>query len=459
MKKLILSIWLALSIPVVAQVYQQAINSVNTDLENSIQRLENISHRISEEKIELSRNLEQLRSKVILLRREFEQSDRINENKKISISQLENEIKIRQNEIDYLNGLLSDYVRHFDSQLHIAEIQRYSNSEDLAINSIESNDLNFASKISVIMNAIDRLKDSLGGISFKGHALATDNVLENGTIGLLGPIAIFSSDESSATGIIVEKRNSLEPSIYENIGDENQLLINTLLSEYSGNLPIDTTLGNALKIEAVKETPIEHIQKGGIVIYFILVLALFAFLIALYKWFEISGIKKSDPEDIKKILEFIDNDNSTEAINVARKIKGPIGVMLIKAVENIDSGNEVLEEMLQEQLLLAQPKLERLIPFIAVTAATAPLLGLLGTVTGMIKTFKIITEFGTGDAKSLSAGISEALITTEFGLFVAIPALIVHALLLRRSKSVLASMEQSAVAFINGNSVRSSENV
>ena len=83
-------------------------------------------------------------------------------------------------------------------------------------------------------------------------------------------------------------------------------------------------------------------------------------------------------------------------------------------------------------------------------AATSPLLGLLGTVTGMIKTFKLITVFGTGDARSLSSGISEALITTEFGLFVAIPALIIHALLLRKTKGVLASMEQTAVAFKNG---------
>ena len=91
-----------------------------------------------------------------------------------------------------------------------------------------------------------------------------------------------------------------------------------------------------------------------------------------------------------------------------------------------------------------------MIPFIAVVAATAPLMGLLGTVTGMIKTFKLITVFGTGDARSLSSGISEALVTTEFGLCVAIPALIIHALLLRRTKGVLASMEQTAVAFKNG---------
>jgi biopolymer transport protein ExbB len=86
----------------------------------------------------------------------------------------------------------------------------------------------------------------------------------------------------------------------------------------------------------------------------------------------------------------------------------------------------------------------------ALTAAAAPLLGLLGTVTGMIKTFTLITIFGTGDAKSLSSGISEALVTTELGLVVAIPSLILHGLLSRMAKQKIGDLEQISVSFING---------
>ena len=134
----------------------------------------------------------------------------------------------------------------------------------------------------------------------------------------------------------------------------------------------------------------------------------------------------------------------------AKSVKGPAGEMMAAAVEHSDDDKELIEEVLYEKIVILQPKLERMLPLIAVTAATAPLLGLLGTVTGMIKTFKLITVFGTGDAKSLSSGISEALITTEFGLIVAIPALIIHAILNRKAKSVVSSMEQTAVGFING---------
>ena len=102
-----------------------------------------------------------------------------------------------------------------------------------------------------------------------------------------------------------------------------------------------------------------------------------------------------------------------------------------------------------EELLATQPKLESYLPVIQVTAATAPLMGLLGTVTGMIKTFKQITLFGTGDAKSLSEGISEALITTELGLVAAIPSLILYAILSRKTKAILSEMERLSSLFLN----------
>ena len=82
---------------------------------------------------------------------------------------------------------------------------------------------------------------------------------------------------------------------------------------------------------------------------------------------------------------------------------------------------------------------------IALTAAVAPLLGLLGTVSGMITTFKLMTLFGSGDASAVSAGISEALVTTELGLVVAIPALLAHALMSRKVKSYYSELETTAI--------------
>ena len=108
----------------------------------------------------------------------------------------------------------------------------------------------------------------------------------------------------------------------------------------------------------------------------------------------------------------------------------------------------MLEELLYEQMLDTRPRLEKLMPIIALTAATAPLLGLLGTVTGMINTFKLISVFGTGDPRMLSSGISEALITTAAGLTVAIPALFFYRFFMRRIDELVISMEQESLKLI-----------
>lgn len=106
--------------------------------------------------------------------------------------------------------------------------------------------------------------------------------------------------------------------------------------------------------------------------------------------------------------------------------------------------------MLQPRLFLKeQPALDRFGALIFVVAAVAPLLGLLGTVTGMIATFEIITEFGTGDPKMLSGGISEALITTQLGLVVAIPAVVLGNILKGRATTVGDALEAGALSLIN----------
>jgi CBS domain-containing protein len=118
-------------------------------------------------------------------------------------------------------------------------------------------------------------------------------------------------------------------------------------------------------------------------------------------------------------------------------------------VEHLKEPAELIEEVMYETVLATRLKLQRFLPFIAISAASAPLLGLLGTVTGIINTFKLITVFGSGDVKTLSGGISEALITTEFGLIVAIPSLLLHAFLSRKARHIIDEMEKTAIAFNN----------
>src|SRR5690606_19716595 len=160
-------------------------------------------------------------------------------------------------------------------------------------------------------------------------------------------------------------------------------------------------------------------------------------LLGLFKLVKITAFKTPCPEQVRTVLTQIENGELDAAKNTAATVPGVGGELLVTGVRHAGEKRGILEEILYERLLHVRPELEKFLPILAITAAAAPLLGLLGTVTGMIKTFNLITVFGTGDAKSLSSGISEALVTTELGLVVAIPALILHGLLLRMARQKL----------------------
>jgi biopolymer transport protein ExbB len=119
------------------------------------------------------------------------------------------------------------------------------------------------------------------------------------------------------------------------------------------------------------------------------------------------------------------------------------------AVRNLDRDRAHLEDIISESILNESSRLNRFGSVILVIAGVAPLLGLLGTVTGMITTFDIITEFGTGDPKLLSGGISIALVTTELGLAVAIPMLLLGNILSGWAESIKDDMEKGALRVIN----------
>ena len=435
------------------EIYDRAARSARADLKRSLDKLESRREEISEAKVPISQDLLRLRAEVLSLRREMERSIQLRDNRTVDLQTIEKEIAKRKDEVSYLSSLLGDYVQGFETQYHISEVQLYGEQVKEARNVREDASLTDEEKlnkqVSVIRLSLDRIRNLAGGAIFEGNALSPTKTQEKGKFAMIGPIVLFSSAESDTTGFVVLEHGSAQPSVVQ--AEEVEVAgIREVTSNGRGLIPVDPTLGDALKYIATKETLREHVEKGQIVGYFILGLAALALTIAIIKWIEISGVRRARPEDLQTILDMLRDGKKEEALAKAKSISGPVGLLLTDAVEHSEDTKDLLDEVLYERLLATQPKLERMIPFIAVVAATAPLMGLLGTVTGMIKTFKLITVFGTGDAKSLSSGISEALVTTEFGLCVAIPAIIIHALLLRRTRGVLASMEQTAVAFKNG---------
>jgi len=132
----------------------------------------------------------------------------------------------------------------------------------------------------------------------------------------------------------------------------------------------------------------------------------------------------------------------------AIKQESPLGSIIVAGLNSSGHGREVMKESIQEAATLVVHELERFLNSLGTVAAITPLLGLLGTVIGMIKVFTEIMIQGTGNANVLAGGISEALITTAAGLSVAIPALVLHRYFQRKVDTLVLTMEQEAIKLV-----------
>lgn len=219
--------------------------------------------------------------------------------------------------------------------------------------------------------------------------------------------------------------------------------IHALQAGGSGQLAFDPTLSRALLLADDEETLLEHVQKGGIWVIPILLFALFATTIAVCKGIALYRLPALLPGVAEQIEHALPGGDAAVQKVLAR-LQGNQGALTRTALARHQS-MEQRDDRLYALLLEQRNALERWLGAIAMTASVSPLLGLLGTVSGMIATFRLMTLFGAGDANAVSAGISEALVTTELGLVVAIPALLAHALMSRKVKTYFAALESDAV--------------
>jgi biopolymer transport protein ExbB len=190
------------------------------------------------------------------------------------------------------------------------------------------------------------------------------------------------------------------------------------------------------------------LDKGGPVAWVIMGLALLGVLLVLERIWTLSRLTNWGPRRFDAFIASLRRGDFTGAAAITARM-GAVGRVLRDVIEQRSLSREDLEKHASETVLKAMPVLERSLTTLVVITAVAPLLGLLGTVTGMISTFDVITEFGTGDPKLLSGGISEALVTTELGLSVAVPFLLVRSLLARWSDRIVENMQTYALAATN----------
>ncbi len=431
----------------------QTAQTIQKKLENSVQELNLLRGRIVEEKLPMSRKVNELESKLSELRIEYQDVVRTLDTRKLDLINMENDLKSKHDQADYLSNLLNEYIRKFESHLHISESQRYQEVITKAKLAPENSNISeldkYITQSDLLFTSLDRLDEVFGGVVFNGKAVDDSGLMKEGKFLAVGPSVLFMSNDGSVLGTVQQRLGSLEPSIIAYGTETDIAAAKALINDNKGIFPLDPTGGNAHVVEETEQTLTEHIAKGGPVMYPILGMAGLALLVALIKWVHLVSLRKPSKKNFESLLHAIADNDNEKAQAIALAMPGPAGKMLARGAEHLAEPTELIEEVMFETVLSTRLNLQKLLPFISICASSAPLLGLLGTVTGIINTFKLITVFGSGDVKTLSGGISEALITTEFGLIVAIPSLMLHAFLSRKAKSIVDEMDQRAVSFVN----------
>ncbi|PWK50950.1 MotA/TolQ/ExbB proton channel family protein [Pleionea mediterranea] len=190
------------------------------------------------------------------------------------------------------------------------------------------------------------------------------------------------------------------------------------------------------------------IKNGGFVIWPIVICSVIALIICIERFWTLRKSRITPKHLVAQVWGWIKNNQLDKKKLKSLKESSPLGEILAAGIVNHSHGRETMKEAIRDSGRQVVVNLDRFLNTLGTIAVITPLLGLLGTVIGMIKVFTVITMQGVGDASALAGGISEALLTTAAGLTVAIPALIFHRYFERKVDELVVIMEEEALKMV-----------
>lgn len=402
-------------------------------VEEARDELKTVRARIAAEQKPQLETLTSLQSNLLVLRRERELLTSETEGMRHQVERLSERVRLLADTNETVQHRLLHIRRKFEEHLQPIERSLYRDSflalEEKGTGS-SADRLEAARILFAIANAaIDRLDAQIGGHRYLASA-RVDGVLTTGTALQVGPYAFFAPEEGRP-GLIVEDDDLVPYLRYHTPETEATILMG--MSGQEALLPFDPLLDRAYLNLDAKVSLWNHLKSGGIWIIPITIFGLLSMVIAVLKLIQIQRIRVPGQVEVQALVEARDEAAFQRQLQTITPHARPIfaeGFVYRNAPESARAA------AMSQVLLGFRHRVDSGLSLLGLTAAVAPLLGLLGTVTGMIKTFQVISLYGAGDARALSGGISEALVTTEFGLIVAIPALLAHAWLNRRARRI-----------------------
>jgi len=292
--------------------------------------------------------------------------------------------------------------------------------------------------------------------------LLADNSTRETSVIRLGAVTAFGIDDTGAAFYLGYTGQGVSP--FEWVTLTDRLASQTLVSSMPDWLETETIKGDVyidvlqnsysegllgIERKTVLSNVTEYVKAGGVVMIPLALICLWAIILFINRLVVYAMAHSQDDRFIDDAVEFLNQKKHSEADAFAGRSKGVLARILSTCLKHSKWKRPAAEKAVKELLLAEVPALDKHLDTMAVIAGAAPLLGLLGTVTGMISMFESITRFGTGDPKLLAGGISEALITTEVGLAIAIPVLLAHNFLRNRRNHIQADMEMYAMRILN----------
>ncbi|MCU0797610.1 MAG: MotA/TolQ/ExbB proton channel family protein [Akkermansiaceae bacterium] len=418
----------------------QALEKAKQDLTEALSSLEKTREDIGKEKPAMAAEFGEVEQELAEKRRQVRIARTAVADRELAMRQLERDRTVREQDAAYLAGLLKDHALKVSTLSAPGQPPLAVKDEVLAADATDPAEA-LEARLAVVGASLDRLEQLFGGTQSAGKAAATGGEVVDGRFAAVGPLSWFAADGVSGP-VVAEKGGGL-PRV---VGRED---LGALLEGGEVLLGLDVTGGKARELEEAGGGFVDLVRKGGLWVWPIMLLALLSLVLAVLKLIQFLGYREPGEAWVNAILAALRTGDAAKAGDLAASVRHPAAAVMAKLVGLSGNTADVVEETLYEQLMGVQSRVSSLLPVIAITAATSPLLGLLGTVSGMIQTFNLITVFGSGDPKPLAGGISEALITTLFGLVVAIPALILHAFLARRGQGIVQTTERLGLAFVN----------
>ncbi|MDX1705129.1 MotA/TolQ/ExbB proton channel family protein [Pseudidiomarina sp.] len=444
MKQLVKSLLVALTVTLSA-----GVTAVNAQEAKSLDQLLELvkqnrvsSQNISEERLQ-EFTAERADKQALLNRAKQQLRDEKARGQRLQTQFAENEIALanKEQELETAKGTLgemfgvvrgsaSDVIGRIATSIVSAQ---YPGREKVLESLAEAQELPTIAELEELWFALlTEMKESGKTVTFNTDVVMLDGSTENRDVTRIG---VFNLISGGMYFTFNDQANEIQP-----LGRQPEGYVTASVEDYLAldegytGLYVDPARGQILSLATQKATLEERYHQGGTVGYVITVALLIGLLIAVYKFITL-GIESAK---MRSQLKNTDKPSTGNALGRILKVYH----------ENKGSDVENLELKLDEAILRETPRIDAGVNIIKILAAIAPLLGLLGTVVGMIGTFQSITLFGTGDPKIMAGDISMALVTTALGLIAALPLILIHAIVAGRAKGIVQVLDQQAAGIV-----------